>query len=409
MDPVGIEAMNAFCGTACVDVRELMVHRGLDTARFEELLLDRKTVTMPWEDPVTFGVNAAKPLLDALPPAELDRVEMLIACTESGLDFGKPLAAYLHHWLGLNRNCRLFELKSACYSGTAGLQAAVSFVLSRTSPGAKALVVATDVARGAATDDPCAVTMDWAFSEPSGGAGAVALLVGEHPGVFGFDVGANGYHGHEVMDTCRPTPDGEAGDPDVGLMTYLDACEQTFRAYRERVPGADYRTSFDYLAFHTPFGGMVRSAHRTMMRRVARVPAAEIEPDFRRRVLPGICHTRQTGNTMGAGVFLSLAGTIEAADPAGGQRVGCFSYGSGCCAEFYSGVVAPGASDRVAALGIGARLASRRRLRPAEYDGVARAGLRFGTRNAVVDPGEDEPGRLVLRGVREFRREYAWT
>jgi hypothetical protein len=40
----------------------------------------------------------------------------------------------------------------------------------------------------------------------------VAMLVGEHPTVLQVDVGANGYYGYEVMDTCRPTPDSEVGD-----------------------------------------------------------------------------------------------------------------------------------------------------------------------------------------------------
>ena len=57
------------------------------------------------------------------------------------------MSTYVHHYLGLNRNCRLFELKQACYSGTAGFQMAVNFILSQTSPGAKALVIATDIAR----------------------------------------------------------------------------------------------------------------------------------------------------------------------------------------------------------------------------------------------------------------------
>ncbi len=67
---------------------------------------------------------------------------MVITCTESAFDFGKSMSTYCHDLLGLNRNCRLFELKNACYSGVAGLQMAVNFVLSQTSPGAKALVIA---------------------------------------------------------------------------------------------------------------------------------------------------------------------------------------------------------------------------------------------------------------------------
>jgi 3-hydroxy-3-methylglutaryl CoA synthase len=37
--------------------------------------------------------------------------------------------------------------------------------------------------------------------------------------------------------------------------------------YAKKVPQADFLDSFDYLAFHTPFAGMVKGAHRTMMRK----------------------------------------------------------------------------------------------------------------------------------------------
>ena len=141
MVPVGIEVMNLFGGVACLDVMQLARHRQLDIARFENLLMKEKTVGLPYEDPVTFGVNAAKPLVDALSASEKDRIEMLITCTESGIDFGKSISTYLHHYLGLNRNCRLFELKQACYSGTSGFQSGVNFILYQVSPGAKALVI----------------------------------------------------------------------------------------------------------------------------------------------------------------------------------------------------------------------------------------------------------------------------
>lgn len=141
MNIVGIEAMNAFGGTTYLDVMELAKHRGLDLTRFENLLMKEKAVALPFEDPITCGVNAAKPIVDGLsPPEEKDRIELLITCSESGIDFGKSMSTYIHHYLGLNRNCRMFELKQACYSGTAGLQMAVQFILAQTSPGgAKAL------------------------------------------------------------------------------------------------------------------------------------------------------------------------------------------------------------------------------------------------------------------------------
>ncbi|MFG2605998.1 hydroxymethylglutaryl-CoA synthase family protein [Streptomyces sp. NPDC048514] len=417
--PVGIEALNIFGGSACVDVAELFEHRRLDSAKLSELMVHQKTVALPFEDPVTFGVNAAKPLVDALGEAERDRIEMLVTCTESGLDFGKSISTYLHHHLGLNRNCRLFEVKGACYAGTAGLQTAVDFVRSRTSPGAKALVIATDVARHPVPEDAGALTMDWAFMEPTSGAGAAAVLVGDDPRVLHLDAGAYGAYGYEVMDTCRPTPDGEAGDPDLGLLSYLDCCEQTFLAYRGRVPQAHYRDTFDYLSFHTPFGGMVKSAHRTMMRKFAKAARADIEADFEARVRPGLRYARYTGNMMGAGVFASLAATIEHGGFDEPRRIGCFSYGSGCCAEFYSGVATSQGRDALRELGVERALRRRSVLPMDAYDQVLRdsAAVAFGTRNVQLDPqryaeelgaGQGTPG-LVLERVSEFHREYGWT
>jgi len=338
MISVGIEAMNVFGGTAYLDVMELAKHRNLDKNRFENLLMKEKAVALPYEDPVTFGVNAAKPIVDALSPAERDRIEMLITCTESGIDFGKSISTYIHHHLGLNKNCRMFELKQACYSGTAGFQMGINFVLSRVSPGAKALIVASDISRFMVVDGNEALTSDWSFAEPSGGAGAVALLVSEKPYVFQSDVGANGYYGYEVMDTCRPVPDSEAGDADLSLLSYLDCCEQAFLEYSRRVVGVDYRDTFQYLAYHTPFGGMVKGAHRTMMRKIARAKPGEIEIDFEKRVMPGMKYCQRVGNFMGATIFMALAGIVDYGQFDTPKRVGCFSYGSGCCSEFYSGI-----------------------------------------------------------------------
>jgi polyketide biosynthesis 3-hydroxy-3-methylglutaryl-CoA synthase-like enzyme PksG len=419
MSTVGIEAMNVFGGTAVLDVEELAMHRKLDRARFENLLMQEKAVALPYEDAVTFAVNAAKPIVDALTPTERDRIELVITCSESGVDFGKSMSTYIHHHLGLNRNCRLFELKQACYAGTAGFQMAVNFILAQTSPGAKALVVASDISRFIAAEGGESLTEDWSFAEPSAGAGAVAMLISDQPHVFQVDVGANGYYGYEVMDTCRPMPDGEAGDADLSLLSYLDCCESAYKEYAARVTGVDYRSSFDYLVFHTPFGGMVKGAHRTMMRKIAKAKPVEIEADFEQRVSPGLRHCQRVGNIMGGTVFMALASAIDHSDCSVPRRIGCFSYGSGCCSEFFSGVVTSDSQVRIRQQGIGGRLDSRHRLSMEEYDSILRGShaVRFGTRNVILDNTfiagarrlAQEGKRLFLREIREFHRDYEWA
>lgn len=418
MARVGIEAMNVFGGSAVLDVADLAAHRGLDPARLANLMMKEKTVALPFDDPVTFAANAARPVVARLTEQERDRIELLITCTESGVDFSKSVSSYLHEALGLNRNCRMFELKQACYAGTAGLQMACSFVLSQASPGAKALVVATDVSRYALADGNDPATQEWAYAEPSGGAGAVAMLVSDAPEVFALDVGASGYYGYEVMDTCRPAPDSESGDVDLSLMSYLDCCEKTFLEYRRRVAGADYRDSFQYLAFHTPFGGMVKGAHRAMMRKFAPATPARVAEDFQARVAPGLAYCQRVGNIMGATVFLSLASTVCNGGFDSAKRVGCFSYGSGCCAEFYSGVVTAQGAAQLKEMAVEAHLDGRYQLSLTEYDQLLRdrAFVPFGTRDTDIDqamvartgPAVEGPPRLVLTGIRNYHREYEW-
>ncbi|WP_054739556.1 hydroxymethylglutaryl-CoA synthase family protein [Cellulosilyticum ruminicola] len=415
MRQVGIELMNAFGGTAVLNVSELAKYRNLDNKRFDNLLMKEKSVAMPYEDTITFGVNAAKPIIDMLTEEEKNRIELLITCTESGIDFSKSVSTYIHEYLGLNRNCRLFEMKNACYAGTAGFQMAINFILGQASPGAKALVISSDISRFAIEKGGNVLSEDWAFAEPSVGAGAVAILVSDKPKVFRVDIGANGYYGHEMFDTCRPMPDSEAGNSDVSLMSYLNCCEQTFLEYKRRVSDdVSYKDTFDYLVYHTPFGGMVKGAHRKMMRKMVGAKPDAIEADFEERVMPGLNYCQRVANIMGATVFLNLASTIDHGEFKTPKRLGCFSYGSGCCSEFYSGVVTAEGKEILAKMNIEENLNKRYKLSMEEYEPLFQDEnvVKFGTRNLKANtnycPYEADRPLLVLKEIKEFHREYEW-
>lgn len=412
---VGIEAMNVYCGSAAIDVAELAKHRNLDTDRFTNLLMKEKTVPMPYEDPVSNAVNAAKPIMDSISQEERDSIDMVITCTESGIDFGKSMSTYIHHYLGLSRNCRLFELKNACYSGTAGFQMAVNFILSQAAPGKKVLVVATDIARMNSVEG----TMEMSFAEPSSGSGAVAMLISDNPIVFQVDKGANGYYGYEVMDTCRPVPDKEAGDADLSLLSYLDCCENSFKEYQKRVEGSDYQSTFNYLTFHTPFGGMVKGAHRTNMRKFKKASPADIEADFQERVVPSLEYCQRVGNIMGATAHLALASTIDNGNFDQPKRLGVFSYGSGCCSEFYSGVVTKQGQDKQKKFNLAGHLDDRTILSMEEYETTFKINdqLKFGTKNFKIDTSlypkafnhVKGNNRLVFSEIEDFHRIYEWV
>ncbi|HSR99487.1 MAG TPA: hypothetical protein VLM79_20685, partial [Kofleriaceae bacterium] len=100
---VGIEAINVYAGCATFDVRALFEARRLDVKRFDNLMMQRKSVGLPCEDAVTHAVNAARPLIAALSADERGRIDLVIAATESGIDFGKALSTYVHEQLELPR------------------------------------------------------------------------------------------------------------------------------------------------------------------------------------------------------------------------------------------------------------------------------------------------------------------
>jgi polyketide biosynthesis 3-hydroxy-3-methylglutaryl-CoA synthase-like enzyme PksG len=373
--------------------------------------MEGKSVNLPCEDPVTNAVNAAKPLIDALTPTERDRIEAVIVGTESGLDLGKPIGVYVHEHLGLPRHCRCFEVKHACYGGTAALQTAAALVAATPVDGVRALVIATDAA--AAIDKNT-------YWEPAQGAGAVAMIVGRQPKILALDPGANGYHSYEVMDTARPRPDLEVGDSDLSLMSYLHCLRESYRMYVSRVRGSDFRDSFDLLAFHVPFGGMVKGAHRRLMRDLYGTPSSEIDADFQRRLAASLRYGAQVGNVYSAALYVALCSLVDHTVIDRPRRIGLFSYGSGCASEFFSGVIGPAGAAAVAAQRIGAVIDSRRRLDLAEYELVSDLSQRqlLWPSDHVSDPepyGDlyraclDRQGLLVLDRITRFHRTYRWS
>jgi 3-carboxymethyl-3-hydroxy-acyl-[acp] synthase len=404
----GIEAVNVYAGLAQIPVAELFAGRDLDPARLDNLAMRARSVGLPFEDPVTNAVNAAKPVVDALDPAERDAIEILVTSTESGLDLSKSVASYVHEYLGLSRNCRLLEVKQACYAATGALQLAAGYVASGVSPGAKALVIATDVAL---------VDARAQFAEPATGHGAAAVLVGDQAGVLALDLGAFGCYSYETMDSARPTPQFDIADVDRSLFAYLDCLANSYADYRSRVEGADFRTTFDHLALHTPFAGLVKAAHRKMMRE-AGARADAIDADFLRRVAPSLVYPSLVGNLCSGSVYLALASLLDHAGIEAGTRVGLYSYGSGCSSEFFSGVVDQRSVAAVGGYRIGAHLARRRELSFDEYAALLpdTLGALVPVPERVVDldrygsflDGHGGPELLVHTRTKDYQRMYEW-
>jgi polyketide biosynthesis 3-hydroxy-3-methylglutaryl-CoA synthase-like enzyme PksG len=415
---VGIEKIGVYLGTSFLDINVLADRRNLDKDRMiNNLIIREKSVAMPFEDPVSNAINAGKRIIDQMSKEEIASIEMVITCTESGFDMAKSMSTLVHRYLELPQNCRLFEIKNACYACTAGLQMGINTILSNTSKGGKVLVIATDIYR---MFNYLVEEKDAAYYEPNTGAGAIALLLSDKPDILTLDVGANGFYGQEVWDSSQPKPDFHIGNADLSMLSYMDAVEGSYREYVKRVDGVLFGSTFDYFTFHTPFVGMVKGAHRMLTRKFSKVSNSnEIDIDYSSRVEPGTEYCQRVGNIMGGSLYLSLISLIDRANLDVPKRVGLFSYGSGCAAEFFSGVITKKSKEILKVLQVQEHLDNRYALSFEEYESLFEynENLRMGTKSLKIKkdfiPGAFEIAKnnnyIILDEIKDnYERIYRW-
>ena len=402
----GIEALAIAIPRRYVDLEDLARARGVDPAKWTVGLGAREmAVAEPGEDTVALAAEAGRRALEAasLDPRELG---MLVVGTETGVDHSKAVAAFVHGLLDLPRTMRVFDTQHACYGGTAGLLAATEWIASGAGAGKAALVICSDIARyGCGT-----------AGEPTQGAGAVAMIVREDPSLVELDIGISGAASAHVHDFWRPLGQREARvDGHYSVQCYLDAVSTAYRGWRQRalvrelVRGDIPSEGLARICYHVPFCKMARKAHLQVRRtdlEDAHTPwdasSEELRAaaSFETQVAPSLPLCSRIGNIYTGSLYLGLAGLLDAqAGALANQRIGLFSYGSGCTSEFFSGVVSPRAAGRIAAAHIRDQLGVRERISVEEYERIM--GL-------TAPLGQPPPlGGFRFAGVEDHRRQYA--
>jgi hydroxymethylglutaryl-CoA synthase len=393
---VGIEQLYCYAPQFALPLTALAEARGVAPEKLTQGLgVQAMAIAPACEDVVTLAATAGARCLRA---AHVDprEVGLLVVATETGVDHSKPVGIFVHELLGVGPHCRVYEVKHACYGGTAALMAAADWVRARRTTARRALVIAADIARYALGSP----------GEPTQGAGAVAMLVGLEPRAL-FLSEESGVHAANVYDFWRPLDRREAlVDGKFSVTCYLDALTGAFRSYRglERPLLADGEGLVDRLArvlYHSPFPKMAAKAHR----RLLEIDRGSVSDDayaasYRELVAPGLDAVAQIGNTYTASLYVCLAASLEEEGRRlAGRRIGLFSYGSGCCAEFFTGVVPAGAAS-LGATGVREALARRTLVDVPTYERLLADGERGGT------PPSDFTGDFVFRGIHDDRRVY---
>jgi hydroxymethylglutaryl-CoA synthase len=364
---------------AFLELVDLAAARGVPSDKYTKGLgAVRMSIATRDEDPVTLATDAATRMFDRgdVDPA---RIGFCAVGTETGIDHSKPIASYMHGLLGLPQRCRVFDAKHACFGGTAALQAACEWIASGAAKGRSALVVCTDIARYELGSP----------GEPTQGAGAVAMLVSERPRLLEIEVGHSGSFARDVHDFWRPLHRRDAlVDGHFSVSCYLDALAGAFADWREEETRRGGGDPLVRSAYHVPYVKMAKKAdrHRAL---AEGLDEAAAEARFAEQVGSSLAFASEVGNVYTGSLYMALASMLHAeAASIEGSRVGIFSYGSGCGAEFFAARVALGAARFAKQLDLDGPLRDRVRLSVEEYEIIRRADRDEASKAFAIDESQ---------------------
>lgn len=282
---IGIVALEIHFPNAFVDHAKLEAYDGVPAGKYTVGLGQKKLAAVcEAEDVNSFALTVVDRLLTryAVPHAAIGRVEV---GTESAVDKAKSVKSTLMQLFaehGVTDVCGVDNV-NACFGGTAALFNAVCWMESGDWDGRLALVVAADIAVYAAGP-----------ARPSGGAGAVAVLIGPNAPLV-VERGVAAFHFENVYDFFKPRMTSEYPEVDgkLSVECYIRALTRCYVAYcgkllsivenaqnqskmllssvnaancfedcnKEKVLDAERVPRFvDFFIFHSPFSKMARKA-----------------------------------------------------------------------------------------------------------------------------------------------------
>ncbi|NP_999545.1 hydroxymethylglutaryl-CoA synthase, mitochondrial precursor [Sus scrofa] len=383
-----------------------------------------------------------------------DSVGWLEVGTETIIDKSKSVKTVLMELFQDSGNTDIegIDTTNACYGGTASLFNAANWVESSAWDGRYAVVVCGDIAvypRG--------------NSRPTGGAGAVAMLVGpEAP--LALERGLRGTHMENAYDFYKPNATSEYPlvDGKLSIQCYLRALDRCYTLYRQKIEkqwkqaGIERHFTLDdlqFMIFHTPFCKLVQKSLARLMfsdflladsdtqsslyKGLEAFRGQKLEDTyankdiekafqkasldlFNKKTKPSLYLSLHNGNMYTSSLYGCLASLLSqcSAQDLAGSRIGAFSYGSGLAASFYSLRVSQDASPGspleklVSSVSdLPERLASRKRVSPEEFTEIMNQREQYYHKVNFTPPGDPNslfPGTWYLERVDElYRRKYA--
>lgn len=373
-----------------------------------------------------------------LEPSKIGRVDV---GTETIQDKAKSIKTYLMQLFPSEvTDISGADHLNACYGGIAALLDAVSWIESAEWDGRLALVVAADIA-----------VYEKGPARPTGGAGAVAILIGpKAPLVIERRTAA--HFSQHSFDFYKPHPHSEYpkvnGPESIScFFKSLDACYNLHLTKIQSKYGLSDKINldhFDFFVFHSPYGKLVQKSlgrllFNDFLRESASHPIFEQFRDavpettylnreldqailshsqghYARMTLPTRLIPDKIGNCYTASIFMGLASLISSIKEQdiyhhSRKRIGMFAYGSGLTATMFS-ILINGSLENVSdplSL-ITSRLEERIQYTPEHFSRVLsqRQQLYLSHGPHLFDPNPDSlwPGTYYLDHIDEYQRRY---
>ncbi|XP_029406732.2 hydroxymethylglutaryl-CoA synthase 1 [Bactrocera dorsalis] len=366
---VGIRAIEAIFPSQFVDQTELEQFDGASAGKYTIGLGQGKMgFCSDREDVNSLCLTVVSRLLERyqIKPQEIGRLEV---GTETIIDKSKSVKSVLMQLFADSGNTDIegIDTTNACYGGTAALFNSINWIESSSWDGRYALAVCADIAvyaKGAA--------------RPTGGAGAIAMLVGPNAPLV-FERGLRATHMEHAYDFYKPDLSSEYPTVDGKLsiqcyLSALDTCYQLYcKKFAKKYPQEAEFTldNFEALLFHTPFCKLVqKSVARVVFndflqcsieKRALKYPGLErfnectlaqtyFDRDvekafmtqfadvFEAKTRQSLLLANQVGNMYTPSVYSGLVSLLinTPTERLIGKRIGLFSYGSGLAATMYS-------------------------------------------------------------------------
>uniref|UniRef100_A0A8D0KPT7 Hydroxymethylglutaryl-CoA synthase n=1 Tax=Salvator merianae TaxID=96440 RepID=A0A8D0KPT7_SALMN len=452
---VGILALEIYFPSQYVEQTELEKYDGVEPGKYT-LGLGQKQMGFcaAHEDINSLCLTVVQRLVERsnLSWESIGRLEV---GTETIIDKSKAVKTVLMQLFEVSGNTDVegIDTTNACYGGTASLFNAADWVESSSWDGRYALVVCGDIAVYATGN-----------ARPTGGAGAVAMLVGPDAPL-ALERGLRGTHMEHVYDFYKPDLASEypVVDGQLSIQCYLRALDRCYATYRKKIESQWQKVGinkpctledFQFMIFHTPFCKLVQKSLARLflndflassnpntesgiykglkdfsnVKLEETYTSKEVEKAFQKasqelftkKTEPSLYLSARNGNMYTPSVYGCLASLLAqySAQQLAGSRIGVFSYGSGLAASMFSLKVSQNSAagspleKLVSSLSdLKTRLDSRKRVSPERFTEIMK--LREDTHHLVdhTPHGSKEdlfPGTWYLEQVDEKnRRKYA--